>query len=176
VNQVRTSPLAEPPDRKKLARMRILVVGSSGTIGSAVVKALSEHGQDIVEVTHSGGGLTVDLSDTASIEALYDTAGKLDAVVCAAGVAQFGPLEELSDADLAQSIENKLMGQVNLIRCGIGRVTEGGSFTLTSGGLSQKPTAATTSVSMVGAAVETFAKGAAIDLENRYRVNVVSPG
>jgi NAD(P)-dependent dehydrogenase (short-subunit alcohol dehydrogenase family) len=29
---------------------------------------------------------------------------------------------------------------------------------------------------MVGAAVETFAKGAAIDLENRYRVNVVSPG
>jgi hypothetical protein len=82
-------------------------------------------------------------------------------------VAQFGPLEELSDADLAQSIENKLMGQVNLIRCGIGWVTEGGSFTLTSGGLSRKPTAATTAVSMVGAA---------IDLENRYRVNVVSPG
>ena len=176
MNQVRTSPLAEPPARKKLTRMRILVVGSSGTIGSAVAKALSEHDQDIVEVTYSGGGLTVDPSDTASIEALYDTAGKLDAVVCAAGVAQFGPLEELSDADLAQSIENKLMGQVNLIRCGIGRVTEGGSFTLTSGGLSQKPTAATTSVSMVGAAVETFAKGAAIDLENRYRVNVVSPG
>ena len=89
----RTSPLAEPPARKKLTRMRILVVGSSGTIGSAVAKALSEHDQDIVEVTYSGGGLTVDPSDTASIEALYDTAGKLDTVLCAAGVAQFGPLE-----------------------------------------------------------------------------------
>ena len=29
---------------------------------------------------------------------------------------------------------------------------------------------------MVGAAVEAFVKGAAIDLEDRYRVNVVSPG
>lgn len=176
VNQFRPSLLAEPSAQEKLAGMKILVIGSSGIIGSAVANALSERGQDIVEVTHSGEGLTADLSDIASLKALYDKVGKLDAVVCAAGVAQFGPLEELSDDDFTQSIENKLMGQVNLVRCGIGRVTEGGSFTLTSGGLSQKPAAATTAVSMVGAAVEAFAKGAAIDLESRYRVNVVSPG
>ena len=176
VNQFRPSLLAEPSAQEKLAGMKILVIGSSGIIGSAVANALSERGQDIVEVTHSGEGLTADLSDIASLKALYDKVGKLDAVVCAAGVAQFGPLEELSDNDFMQSIENKLMGQVNLVRCGIGRVTEGGSFTLTSGGLSQKPAAATTAVSMVGAAVEAFVKGAAIDLEGRYRVNVVSPG
>ena len=175
VNQFRPSLLAEPSAQEKLAGMKILVVGSSGIIGSAVANALSERGQDIVEVTHSGEGLTADLSDIASLKALYDKVGKLDAVVCAAGVAQFGPLEELSDEDFTQSIENKLMGQVNLVRCGIGQVTEGGSFTLTSGGLSQKPAAATTAVSMVGAAVEAFVKGAAIDLEGRYRVNVVSP-
>ena len=176
VNQLRPSLLAEASVQEKLAGMKILVVGSSGIIGSAVANALSERGQDIVEVTHSGEGLTVDLSDTASLKALYDKVGEVDAVVCAAGVAQFGPLEELSDDDFTQSIENKLMGQVNLVRCGIGQVTEGGSFTLTSGGLSQKPAAATTAVSMVGAAVEAFVKGAAIDLEGRYRVNVVSPG
>jgi len=176
VNQLRPSLLAEASVQEKLAGMKILVVGSSGIIGSAVANALSERGQDIVEVTHSGEGLTVDLSDTASLKALYDKVGEVDAVVCAAGVAQFGPLEKLSDADFTQSIENKLMGQVNLVRYGIGRVTEGGSFTLTSGGLSQNPSAATTAVSMVGAAVEAFVKGAAIDLEGRYRVNVVSPG
>jgi NAD(P)-dependent dehydrogenase (short-subunit alcohol dehydrogenase family) len=176
VNQLRPSLLAEASVQENLAGMKILVVGSSGIIGSAVANALSERGQDIVEVTHSGEGLTVDLSDTASLKALYDKVGEVDAVVCAAGVAQFGPLEKLSDADFTQSIENKLMGQVNLVRYGIGRVTEGGSFTLTSGGLSQKPSAATTAVSMVGAAVEAFVKGAAIDLEGRYRVNVVSPG
>ena len=175
-NQFRPSLLADLSAQEKLAGMKILVVGSSGIIGSAVANALSERGQDIVEVTHSGEGLTVDLSDIASLKALYQQVGKLDAVVCTAGVAQFGPLEELSDDDFAQSIENKLMGQVNLVRCGIGQVTDGGSFTLTSGGLSQKPALATTAVSMVGAAVEAFVKGAAIDLEDRYRVNVVSPG
>ena len=176
VNQFRPSLLADLSAQEKLAGMKILVVGSSGIIGSAVANALSERGQDIVEVTHSGEGLTVDLSDIASLKALYQKVGKLDAVVCTAGVAQFGLLEELSDDDFAQSIENKLMGQVNLVRCGIGQVTDGGSFTLTSGGLSQKPALATTAVSMVGAAVEAFVKGAAIDLEGRYRVNVVSPG
>ena len=114
VNQFRPSLLAEPSVQEKLAGMKILVVGSSGIIGSAVANALSERGQDIVEVTHSGEGLTVDLSDTASLKALYDKVGEVDAVVCAAGVAQFGPLEKLSDADFTQSIENKLMGQVNL--------------------------------------------------------------
>ena len=147
VNQLRPSLLAEASVQENLAGMKILVVGSSGIIGSAVANALSERGQDIVEVTHSGEGLTVDLSDTASLKALYDKVGEVDAVVCAAGVAQFGPLEKLSDDDFTQSIENKLMGQVNLVRCGIGQVTEGGSFTLTSGGLSQKPSAATTAVS-----------------------------
>ena len=159
VNQLSTSPLAEPAVHKKLDDIRILVVGSSGTIGSAVTKAFSERGQEVVEVTHSGGGLTADLSDIASLKALYDKVGKLDAVVCAAGVAQFGPLEELSDDDFTQSIENKLMGQVNLVRCGIGQVTEGGSFTLTSGGLSQKPAAATTAVSYGWCRSRSFRKG-----------------
>ena len=177
VNQLRPSLLAEASVQEKLAGMKILVVGSSGIIGSAVANALSERGQDIVEVTHSGEGLTVDLSDTASLKALYDKVGEVDAVVCAAGVAQFGPLEELSDADFTQSIENKLMGQVNLVRCGIGRVTEGGSFTLTSGGLSQNPCCGNDCCELwLVPQSKPFVKGAAIDLEGRYRVNVVSPG
>jgi len=176
VNQITPLPLAQLLNHEKLAGMRILVVGSSGIIGSAIVTALSERSQDIIEATHNGEGLTADLSDMRSLKALYDEVGQLDAVVCAAGVAQFGPLQQLSDADFTQSIENKLMGQVNLVRCGIGKVTKGGSFTLTSGGLSQKPAAGTTAVSMVGAAVEAFVKGAAIDLKDHYRINVVSPG
>jgi len=68
------------------------------------------------------------------------------------------------------------MGQVNLIRRGLGVVPEGGSFTLTSGTLSEKPEAETSAVAMAGAAVEAFARGAAIDLRGRWRVNVVTPG
>lgn len=156
--------------------MRILVVGGTGTIGSAVADALEARGHEVIRVGSSHGRLTVDLADPASIRTLYADAGPVDAVVCAAGVARFGPLDELDDAAFGTSVDNKLMGQVNLVRQGLGRVSEGGSFTLTSGGLAQDPDEGTVAVSMVSAGVEAFARAAALDLRDRYRVNVVSPG
>lgn len=156
--------------------MRILVVGATGTIGSAVAEALGGRGHEVLPVGSSGGELTVDLSDPASIEALYRQVGDVDAVVCAAGIARFGALEELDDESFRTSLDNKLMGQVNLVRRGLASVAPGGSFTLTSGGLSRNPEPGTVAVSMVGAGVEMFARAAALDLDGRCRVNVVSPG
>jgi NADP-dependent 3-hydroxy acid dehydrogenase YdfG len=132
----------------------------------------------VIRVGSSSGDLTVDLAGTDSIEAMYATAaagGAVHAVVCAAGIARFGALETLSDDDFRVSVENKLLGQVNLVRRGVGVVAPGGSFTLTSGDVSQKPAAGTSAASMAGAAVEAFAVAAALDLRGRYRVNVVSP-
>ena len=118
----------------------------------------------------------MDLADKASIRALYEAAGYVDAVVCTAGVAVFGSVEDLDDAAYATSIGNKLMGQVNLVRLGLGRVTEGGSFTLTTGTLTTKPGPGAAAVAMVGGGVEAFVRAAAVDLQGLYRVNVVSPG
>lgn len=156
--------------------MRILVVGATGTIGGAVSHALEKRDHEVLRVGSSAGKLQVDISVPASIDALYDAVGSVDAVVCAAGVAAFGALEQLTDEDFQSSIANKLMGQVGLVRRGVHAVPEGGSFTLTSGGLSQDPGPGTVAVSMVGAGVEAFVRAAALDLEGRYRVNVVSPG
>ncbi|MBM4183150.1 MAG: short chain dehydrogenase [Gemmatimonadetes bacterium] len=156
--------------------MRILVVGATGTIGSAVAAALVARGHEVVGAGASRGELTVDIADPASIERLYAAALPLDGVVCAAGKAEFGKLDGLSDEAFAASLASKLMGQVNLVRRGIGRVREGGSFTLTSGGLSQKPAPGSVAVSLTGAGVEAFVRAAAIDLAGRYRINGVSPG
>jgi NAD(P)-dependent dehydrogenase (short-subunit alcohol dehydrogenase family) len=156
--------------------MRILVVGATGTIGAAVVDALRGRGHEVVSAGHSAGDHRVDLSDAASIDELYAAVGPLEAVVCTAGVARFGALEELDDEAFVASLANKLMGQVNLVRRGLATVARGGSFTLTSGTLSQRPTPGTAAVAMTGAAVESFARAAAIDLEGRWRVNTVSPG
>lgn len=153
-----------------------MVVGATGTIGSAVSDALESRGHEVVRVGSSSGPLTADLGDPASVEALYAEVGTVDAVVCAAGIARFGALDDLTDEDFRTSIDNKLMGQVDLVRSGLGVVSEGGSFTLTSGGLSREPDKGTVAVSMVGAGVEAFARAAALDLEGRWRVNVVSPG
>jgi len=156
--------------------MRVLHVGATGTIGEAVAKAIEEAGHDVVRVGHSSGDHTVDLADKASIASLYDEVGSVDAVVCTAGVAAFGPVDELDDDGYETSLSNKLMGQVNLVRVGLGRVSDGGSFTLTSGTLTTDPDPGTAAVAMVGGAVEAFARAAALDLEGRYRLNVISPG
>jgi NAD(P)-dependent dehydrogenase (short-subunit alcohol dehydrogenase family) len=152
-----------------------MVVGATGTIGSAIADHLEQR-HDVVRVGNSSGDHQVDLSDRGSIEDLYTSVGPLDAVVSAAGIARFGSLEALTDEDFAFSIENKLMGNVNLVRVGMASVREGGSFTLTTGTLSHEPAPTTAAVSMVGAGLESFAKAAALELAGRYRVNVVSPG
>jgi NAD(P)-dependent dehydrogenase (short-subunit alcohol dehydrogenase family) len=156
--------------------MRVLVVGASGTIGSAVATALADRGHEVVRASATRGDHLVDIAMPASIDALYDAVGRVDAVVCAAGVATFGSLADLSDDAFRASVANKLMGQVNLVRRGLGRVRDGGSFTLTSGDLSQTPAVGSSAVTMTGAAVEAFARAASLDLAGRYRVNAVSPG
>ena len=156
--------------------MKVLHVGATGTIGKAVADAMEAAGHRVVRVGHSSGEHTVDLAEKSSIESLYDAVGPVDAVVCTAGVAAFGAVDELEDDDYARSLANKLMGQVNLVRVGMGRVSEGGSFTLTSGTLTRDPHPGTAAVAMVGGAVEAFVRAAALDLEDRYRINAVSPG
>jgi NAD(P)-dependent dehydrogenase (short-subunit alcohol dehydrogenase family) len=89
--------------------MRILVIGT-GTIGRAVVAALSA-GNEIISASLRSTTLKVDIADPASIQQMYRSLGKLDAVVCAAGPAKFAPLARLSDADFRFSLDNKLMGQ-----------------------------------------------------------------
>jgi NAD(P)-dependent dehydrogenase (short-subunit alcohol dehydrogenase family) len=154
--------------------VKILLVGATGTIGSAITKAFSTRDHEVVRVGHSSGDHQVDLADKSSIEKLYAEVGEVDAVVCSAGVAEFGTLQALDDDAYASSLANKLMGQVNLVRVGLAYVAEGGSFTLTSGDLSQDPTPGTVAVAMTGGALESFGRAAALDLEGR-RINVVSP-
>jgi NAD(P)-dependent dehydrogenase (short-subunit alcohol dehydrogenase family) len=154
--------------------MRILVVGATGTIGRAVVAALSPR-HDVIAVSRSHTAITADLAQPDSIQALYQAIGQVDAVVCAAGDAKFAPLDQLSDSDFRFSIGNKLMGQVNLVRLGFAHVSDGGSFTLTSGILARAPMTGSAAVSLVNSGLEGFTRAAALEAPRGIRVNVVSP-
>jgi NAD(P)-dependent dehydrogenase (short-subunit alcohol dehydrogenase family) len=154
--------------------MRVLIVGASGTIGQAVVAALT--GRHELVLASKGEALEqVDISDPASIRALYARIGRVDAVVATAGLAAFKPLAELTDADFNLSLNNKLMGQVNLVRFGIASVADGGSFTLTAGLLAREPARNGAAVSLVNAALEGFTRSAALELPRGLRINAVSP-
>ncbi len=154
--------------------MKILLIGASGTIGQAVDKALSMRHQ-IVRVGKTKGELQVDLASAESIRRLFEMAAPIDAVICAAGAARFAALEKLKDEDFAFSLANKLMGQVNVVRYGMGRINDRGSFTLTSGVLAVEPVPGSAAISLVNAGLEGFVRAAALELPRRIRVNVVSP-
>ena len=153
--------------------MSILVVGGTGTIGSAVVEALGD--REVVVAGHTSGEVQVDLAAPQSIDRLYEAVGPVDAVVSCAGEAAFGELTELSDADFETSLSNKLMGQVNLVRRGLDAMADGGVFTLTTGVLAQEPMAGSAAISMVNAGLEGFVRAAALETPRGIRVNAVSP-
>ena len=154
--------------------MRILIVGATGTIGKAIAEALAPK-HDLLLASHSKAPLTVDIASLESIKALYRKAGRLDAVISAAGQARFKPFAQLTDDDFAFSMGNKLMGQVNLVRYGMEALSDGGSFTLTSGVLAATPMVGSGAISLVNAGLEGFARAAALEAPRGIRVNVVSP-
>lgn len=154
--------------------MRILVIGANGTIGRAVVTALSA-GNEIISASLRSSTVKVDMADPESIRRMYRSLGKLHAVVCAAGQAKFAPLAQLGDADFRFCLDNKLMGQVNVVRFGFDHMEDGGSFTLTTGILAQAPMPGSAAISLVNAGLEGFVRAAALEAPRNVRVNAVSP-
>lgn len=154
--------------------MRIIIVGASGTIGKKLVAAF-EKDHEVVTAGSKSGDLRVDIHSPASIEAFYKKAGAFDALIVTSGTAHFGPLNTMKDADFRVGLDSKLMGQVNLVLIGQHYINPGGSFTLTSGSVSQQPIRLGAALMPLNRAIEGFAAGAAVELERGIRINAVSP-
>jgi len=157
-----------------MRRMRILVIGAHGTIGREIVKALSAN-HEVLGASRSGSEIQVDITEPASIRAMYERVGNLDAVISAAGSGAWKPLAELTDDDFALSLRYKLMGQVNVVRYGLAQVSDGGSITTTSGILARSPMPGGAAISLVNCGLEGFTRAAALEAPRGIRVNVVSP-
>src|SRR5579862_8642868 len=166
---------AAHPAPEKETTMRIMVIGATGLLGTPVARAL-EVNHEVLRASLKGSALQVDIANPESIRNLYAKGGQVDAVVSVAGQAVFRPLSALSDADFELGLQNKLMGQINLVRLGIESLKDGGSFTITSGMLSRLPAPGAAAVSVVNAGVEAFARAAALELPRGLRINAVAPG
>jgi NAD(P)-dependent dehydrogenase (short-subunit alcohol dehydrogenase family) len=154
--------------------MRILIIGASGTIGKRIRDEFSKK-HEVISGSRSGADISVDISDAGSIEAMYKAVGGLDAVICAAGPAKFGPFSVMTEEDIYVGIHGKMMGQVNLVRIGQNYVNDNGSFTLTTGILADEPVVGSVGLSLVNGAVNSFAIAAAQELPRGQRINVVCP-
>ncbi len=150
-------------------------MGGAGTIGRAVVAELSSR-HEVIVAGRSTGDVTIDITDPKSIRAAFESLGTIDAVVSAAGHVKFAPFAEMTGSDYEIGLNDKLMGQVSLVLIGRDFVSEGGSFTLTTGVLDTDPIVQGTSASMVNGAVNAFVLAASIEMPRGHRINGVSPG
>ena len=154
--------------------MKIVIIGASGTIGSAVASELAQR-HEIIEVGSRSGAHQADMGDIAQVRALFARIGKVDAVVVTAGKLHFGPLADFTPEQFQLGLGSKLMGQVNVALVAQQYLNDGGSITLTSGIVAEQPIRNGAAASMTNAAVEGFVRGAAIELARGIRINVVSP-
>jgi NAD(P)-dependent dehydrogenase (short-subunit alcohol dehydrogenase family) len=153
--------------------MKIIVVGM-GIIGSAVADLLSQD-HEVRRASRNAGDLRVDATSLASIDAFYEAAGAFDALVVAIGTGQvYVPFWELEPEDYIAAWDSRVMTQVNLVRRGVHRINNGGSFTLSSGFMNKNPIPGFSAITTTNGAIDGFIGGAAKDMPRGIRINGVS--
>jgi len=154
--------------------LKVIVIGANGAVGKAAVDELSGR-HEIISVGRSSGDIQADLEDVDSIRAMYQQAGKVDAVVSAVGHGHFGAVHEMTIEQFMKGINHKLLPQVNLVIEGFDFINDGGSFTLTSGVLNRDPIPGGSCAAAANGALDGFVLGAAVDMPRGIRINAVSP-
>jgi NAD(P)-dependent dehydrogenase (short-subunit alcohol dehydrogenase family) len=146
----------------------ILVIGASGGLGSLIAGRLEAGGATVIRAsrTPTADGLTVELRSAESasgiIAAAVQKAGRLDAVVLAAGVVAFGPAADVSDATIDELVLSNMVGQLRVIRDAARPLAESAAagrdpFIVTlSGVVAEMPTAGLAAYSAAKAGLAAF--------------------
>ena len=152
-----------------LSHARVLVVGASGGIGGATADAFAAAGGTV----ERPGRETLDITDDASVERYFADAAPFDHVVVAAAQTRTGPVAGLALADAHDAMNSKFFGAYRVAKAA--RFNDGGSLTFVSGFLSTRPSATSVLQGAINAALESLARGLALE-RAPVRVNAVSPG
>ena len=173
-----------------------IVTGSTRGIGRAIAEALiaqgarvvisSENADDTARVATELGmpGLTCDVTDKATLEALVETAtgefGGLDIVVCNAGITgKAGAFTEIDMTDYARVMAINLTSQVELCNLALPHIAArgGGSAILMSSLSGLRGNGRINAYALSKAGVAQLARNLAVEWGPRnVRVNAISPG
>lgn len=154
--------------------MKILVIGGTGTLGKAVVSEFAGV-HEVITAGKTHGDYQVDITNESSVKALFQSIGKVDAIIATTGSLHFGPLAEMTAEQFNTGLQDKLLGQVRIALIGQKFLNDSGSITLTSGIIAEEPIRQGANATAVNAAVEGFVRAAAIELPRGIRINGVSP-
>ena len=153
----------------------VILIGAQGKMGQAALTGLKKH--KVITASRSGTGCdhSVDITDKASIKALFEKVGKFDAVVSTVGQCEYANFADMTDEQWDSTVQSKMLGQINLVKVGLNHINDGGSFTLISGILNVKPIPMAIADATTSGAIDTFVQCVAHELPRGIRINVVNP-
>src|ERR1700758_31000 len=168
-----------------LAGKKVVVVGGSSGIGLATAELAKREGAvvtiasrnaarlDAIAAKLNAIAIATDVTNDESVENLFRRTGPVDHVVITAAQLRTGPFKTVSMDDVRSTMESKFWGAWRVARAAEFRT--GGSLTLVTGYLSVRPRPNSVIVGAVNGALESLAKGLALELAP-VRGNAVSPG
>ncbi len=170
-----------------LAQTRVLVIGGSSGIGEAVARRSAESGADVTIASRSADKLTraaetighrvgtavLDTGDNAAVERFFAENAAWDHLIVSSAATARGGMRAMTLDDAYASMDSKFWGAYRAVRAA--RMVRGGTITLVSGFLSERPSAGATLQGAINAALEGLMRGLALELAP-VRVNAVSPG
>jgi NAD(P)-dependent dehydrogenase (short-subunit alcohol dehydrogenase family) len=172
---------------QSLSNQRVLVIGGSSGIGFATAEAavnagaaltIASRNQKKLDSAAAKLGSTVqtqalDTGDNILLEHFFQREQPWAHVVVSAAQTKGGPVRNLELADAAAAMDSKFWGAYRVARAA--RIRDGGSLTLITGFLSERPSGTAVLQGAINAALESLVRGLALELAP-IRVNAVSPG
>ena len=168
------------------------MTGSSRGIGAATARALAAEGWRVtLNYLNSRDGaealvaelgteaLRADVADPAQVRELFAAAGPFDLLVCNAGIAWSGLIQDMTDAEWRRIFDVNVNGMFHCCREAIPYMVEKkrGCIICTSSILGVRGGSCETAYSATKGAVISFVKGLAKELgPSGIRVNAVAPG
>jgi 3-oxoacyl-[acyl-carrier protein] reductase len=184
----------------KLSNKVAIVTGASKGIGAAIAKAFGAAGASVVvnyargredaervvsEIVAKDGkaiAIQANVADADDVKRLFVEArkafGRLDVLVNNAGIYQFAPLEEVTEAEFHRQFNTNVLGPLLTTREALGYFgPDGGNVINVSSVVSEKPTATTSVYSATKGALDAITRVLSHELSTRkIRVNTIAPG
>lgn len=154
--------------------MKILLIGGTGIIGSAIASNLKEE-HEVITVGRSNGDYQADIMNSQSLEELFKKIGPVDGIVSTFGGAVMGPFHEQKEEDVNLALNSKLKGQIDVMRLGIHSVNDNGFIIVTSGASGDLLMPNSSLMTASNAGVEGYVKSTGVEPFRGIRINVVSP-
>lgn len=160
-----------------------VVIGGASGIGRATAEDLTAHGHTVIVADLNlpadgpGDAIAVDVTDEASVEALFDAVGPFTGVVNCAGVSTLGAVVDHDAAEFRRVVDVCLTGAFLVLKHAGRRVADGGSLVTLSSLNGRQPGGGLVAYCSAKAGVNMLTQVAALELAaRRIRVNAVAPG